>query len=139
MNDFTYAWLVVASISMMFFLASLAAAEVNPEGIQFMNGTNIISRHNTDGGFDDSQPYIDLPDASTGEGSSNNDFTDQYSVSQSWFGSLAGNNYLGDTLSMPFNILKMMGLPDKVANVFGAFWWGLLILLTVMMILGKEK
>lgn len=138
MNDFTYAWLVVASISLVFFLSSLATAAENPEGLQYMNGTNIINRHYVDGNFDDSQPHLDLPDASTGD-SSSNDFTDQYKVSQSWFGSLAGDNYLGDALSMPFNILKTMGLPDAVANAFGAFWWGILVLLTVVMILGKER
>lgn len=138
MNDFTYAWLIMASITLVMFLAQAAIAEENPEGQVYLNGTNPISRYYTGGEFDDSDPRSNLPNAGSGE-SAQNDYTDEYRVTQSWFGNAIGNNYVGDALSMPFNIMKSMGLPNTVANIFGAFWFGLLILITALMILGKER
>jgi len=136
MNDFTYAWLIIASITLLMFLVQTAVQTENPEGPTFLNGTNPISRYYNSQGLDDSHPNSGLPGASSG--GSQSDYTDEYRVTQSWIGSIAGNNFIGDTLDMPYNMLKSMSLPDTVCNAFGAFWWGLMILMTVMMILGKE-
>lgn len=138
MNDFTYMWLVVASISLIFFLAQLAISEENPSGTIIMQGNNLIIRQYAEAGLNDSNIYAGLPDASSGE-NANNDYTDEYRVTQGWIGSLIGKNYLSDALDTPFNLLKSMGLPPALSNAMGAFWWGLLILLTVMMVLGKER
>jgi len=139
MNDFTYMWLMMACITLVMIFAQGAINVENPDGPVYLNGTNVVSRHYTSvGQLDDTNPYEDLPDASSGE-SSENDYTDEYRVSQSWLGSLVGNNYLGDVLSSPFNIFKAMGLPSTISNIIGAFWWGFLLLLTAMMLIGKEK
>jgi len=138
MNDFTYAWLVVASITLVFFLAQAAISVENPAGAVYLNDTSLLTRNfDKFGNVNQSNPYGELPDAGTGQ--TENDFTDEYRVTQSWLGSLVGNNYLGDVLDTPYNILKSMRLPDIIANAIGSFWWGLLILLSVAMILGKER
>jgi len=138
MNDFTYAWLVWGSITLVMFLVQAAVAAENPDGPIYLNNTDVITRNMDRLGDINKTHYEDLPDAATGQ-SGQNDFTDEYKVTQSWLGSWAGNNYIGDVLDMPYNLFKSMGLPEVVCNGFGSFWWGFAILLLVAMILGKER
>ena len=136
MNDFTKAWLVVACITAIMMIAQLAISTENPNGIQIISDNNMVTRYQAQGQLNDSNPYSVLPSATTTGQSGASDYTDQYRVSQDWMGK-GGGNFLQDALSAPYNILKSMNLPGELVWILGSLWYGLLMLLTAMMLLGK--
>lgn len=137
MNDFTYAWLICAGITLLMVLSQAAISQENPSGQQIISlSDNALTRNYQNGQFDDSKPYENLPRSPGGQG--NNDYTDEYRVMQNWLGG-SGNSVFQDVLSAPFDFLKAMKLPDFIVGILGAFWWILLGILTAMMLFNREK
>lgn len=136
MNDFTKAWLVMACITTVVLLAQLAVKAENPDGNQFITDQNMIERYSQGGYLDDSDPYSLLPNGNSRQ--ANDDFTDEYRETQNWIGG-TGSNYYQDVESGSHNIFKMIGLPSEAVNVLAGLWFGLFGLVTLMMLLNREK
>jgi hypothetical protein len=120
---------------MIFF--NLAKNSENPDGTTIITGNNMIERYNTEAGLNDNDPYSSLPNSSSSDAA--DQFTDEYRVTTSYFGSGHGSNLLQDVFSSPYNIMKSMQLPNDIVNVLGTFWWLLIGILFVMMLFGREK
>lgn len=135
MNDFTKAWLVMISITLVFYFAQLATYHENPEGSsQFMSQTTQLGNISSPG-TDTTNPNNDLPGSdSINSDSGGNLFSDPLTLVWNWILGIPGAKYVTTLLSTPTWTLHLIGLPADIIFPLAALWYGLIILLTVMMI-----
>lgn len=53
--------------------------------------------------------------------------TDIFGSIKSWFTSLPGINYIYAAVMAPYNILKLMGLPELIVFVLGSLWYSVVL------------
>lgn len=145
MSNLTVALVFVLSVNALLFLAQASVMDLNPSGGEFYTGEgSLISNFAKDKDLD--APILDtdatttnLPEA---EGSlspeTGNFFTDSFSSIRRWFTSIPGINYIYGIAIAPYNMLKIMNLPNSFVWAVGSLWYGVTLFLIVAFFWGKE-
>lgn len=135
MNDFTKIWLVMISITAMFFLTQVIVNHINPgHAPQFTQNNDQLGNPN-DLNNQPSNPNQDLPSQSSiNTDNSGNIFSDPLTVVWNWIMGIPGAKYISTMIDTPAHIFQMMGIPLDLSRAIVLLWGALVIVITVMMI-----
>jgi len=144
MANLTIALVFVLVVNALLILCSTAVDDINPGSLFYNMDGSCIDSFNA-GGTDD--PYLDsegIPDyypesegsvePTSGEGF----FTDLFGSIKNWAVSLPGISHVYCIVMSPYNMLKLMNLPEMFNFVIGALWYGLTIFLIVAFFWGRD-
>lgn len=134
MNPLLTALVIVLSINAIMWTSETAIVEMG--GPSFYNKQGILENHNLSEGVD---PYAELP--TTGGAvttDTGNIFIDTFGSFMNWLAQKTGFDAVIQTLKAPYNIMKSMGIPNDLADLFGTLWYLVTILLVVLVVTGRN-
>lgn len=146
MSAITYAFTVVMAINVMLFLGQIAVLETNTEAPIFHDCQGSLlgsfETGNCSAGnyiLDDSDPTSRLASGETSiSPETGNIFTDAFTALKSWFLESTGLSYLVQILSAPYNFLKALMLPEAFVFAVGTLWYGVTLLLIILVLIGRD-
>lgn len=142
MANLTIALVFVLAANALLVLANASVEDMNP-AISYYNldgacigkfgdaETLIIDGESIPGYFPESEGSVE---PTSGEGF----FTDLFGSIKNWAVSLPGISHVYCIVMSPYNMLKIMGLPEMFNFVIGALWYGLTIFLIVAFFWGRD-
>lgn len=141
MGNLTIGAIFVLSLNVLLFLSQASIMNINPEGTNFYthNGTILASFEKGDNILDTESSLDALPEnqgAVTVEGG--NIFTDVVASIKGWVAEKTGLRYVYNILSAPYNMLKMMGLPNAFVFAIGTLWYGVTLISVILVIWGRN-
>lgn len=144
MGNYLMAFLIVIGINLMLWLGQAAVLDINPSGTTFGdyqgNMFGKTNEGNTHYQLNESDPYGMLPKGNSAiDPDTGNIFTDAYNTIKGWLADKTGARYLMAIVSAPYNFLKALHLPEMFVYAFGTFWYLLTILISVLMLTGRDN
>lgn len=146
MSAITYAFTVVMAINVMLFLGQIAVIEVNADAPVFHTCKGSLlgsfeSSNCTTGEYvlDDTNPTDRLASGETSVSpETGNIFTDSFTALKNWFLDSTGLSYVVQILSAPYNFLKALQLPQAFVFAVGTLWYGVTLLLIILVLIGRD-
>lgn len=146
MSAITYAFTVVMCINVMLFLGQVAALQVNADAPKFHDCQGSLlgsfEAGNCSAGtyvLDDSNPTARLASGETSiSPDTGNIFTDAFTALKNWFLESTGFSYIVQMLSAPYNFLKALQLPPAFVFAVGTMWYGVTLLLIILVLIGRD-
>ena len=140
MGNLITALTIVLSINVILWMSQIAILEINPTGTQYFNYEgSMISDYDSTGNYtlNTQNPAQLLPktDSSVGE-TIVNFFLDPFASLKAWFLDITGINYIVKVLSAPMNFIKIVA-PQEIAYALGALWYGITLILFILVITGR--
>lgn len=139
---------IILAINSVMFLGQFAVTEISNEydsgGVDFFDYSNSFINRFDEGNYTViSNSSGVIPEASDSVSTeTGNLFTDSARSIKSWFGKATGSmitgwDYFVSFLTGPTKYLAVIGTPEPLVFVFGAFWYGLTLLLLILLIFNR--
>lgn len=145
MSNLTIASIFVLTLNILMWLSQVAILDLNPTGTTFYNCNG--SMLETFGSGCSENAVLNTQDVtdklpSSGETISTdtgNFFTDVFNNVLSWVKETTGLGYLISILSAPYNLLKVLNLPNAFVYAVGTLWYGVSFMIFIAFIWGREQ
>lgn len=146
MSNILIGLIVMTSITVLMILGQAAILEINPQGPQFyackgsiLEGIDANACNGALYVLNDQNSSGQLPSTTSSVSpTTGNVFTDTPTTAKNWLLQNTGLGYLFNLLGAPYYILNAIGLPNIIAFTFGAMWYGIMLLLIILLILGRN-
>ena len=149
MGNLTIATIFIVLLNVLMWFSSTAMLEINPDGPVIYNLDGTIIENSIINGTSNlnSSQYVlqgdienDLPEAqgTVEAGTSTNIFTDIFNSVLSWFKTAPGIKYIYGVVAAPYNILKVMGLPNAFIVGIGTLWYLVSLLVFIAFLWGRD-
>lgn len=143
MGNLTVSAVFVICLNVIMWLGQASALAINPAGpVYFTAEGSILEQSTLDpNGVVDSNAFLDeLPSSqsSINVNDETNIFTDIFNNILDWVKSTPGIKYIYSILAAPYNILKIMNLPNQFVWAIGTFWYLASLFIVLAFLWGRE-
>lgn len=142
-DKFLLAFIIMLGINIVLGLTQVSMININPNSQRFFNlSTSPAGAYIHDGELVNGS-ISELPSEVKGEsgsvitGGSFSLFTDPVSTIKNFFINTLGGKYITAMFRAPYDFVKSAGVPQDVAIYIGVLWYGFMILLLALVIIGR--